>query len=79
MDVLIYFTAYYWDNYQGGSGKYIEHKIRHTLTKYEDTEAFPTIFNDSVREYLKRTRPFDQSVYLKQQGEYVITKVEFIW
>lgn len=78
MKVLVNFIAFYWDNYQGGSGRFSE---THLLVEIEDAVCAFQIWekiHDKIKEHLKKVRPFDQTVYSKNQSEYSITKVELL-
>ena len=78
MKLLIYYIAYYWDNHQGGSGNYVESKL---LIEIENDVVAYMVWekvHDKIKEHLKITRPFDQTIYLKNQAEYSITKAELL-
>lgn len=78
MKLLVYFVAYYWDNYQGGSGKYVESKL---LVEIDDDTSASFIWekvHDKIKAHLKLSRPYDQSAYSKTQGEYSIIKAELL-
>lgn len=76
MKFIVYFTAYHWDNYQGGSGKYISHRINLEFSN-SNFMIWEHIHN-AIKTYLKANRAFDQSVYSKNQGEYTIEKAELL-
>ena len=72
MNYLVRFTAYHWDNHQGGSGQYINHTL---LVKIEKDDNFGWQgIHDAIQANLKTTRVFDQTVYSKVQKEYIITE-----
>lgn len=78
MKLLVYFIAYYWDNYQGGSGKYVESKL---LVEIDNNVVAYMVWekvHDKIKLHLKSVRPFDQTAYSKNQSEYSITKAELI-
>jgi len=70
MKFLVYFTAFHWDNYQGGSGKYFQHRIEVEFdgSSYLVWEAI----HDKVKKWLA-----DKRVH-KQTAEYIIDKAELI-
>lgn len=78
MRVLVYFIAFYWDNHQGGSGKYFESTILVNIDS--DVKALEVwqIIHNKIQDHLKIKRPFDQTFYTKNQGEYSIVKAEII-
>ena len=78
MKILIYITAYYWDHYQGGSGNYISNKIIFDVPNFVEAKDMWSNIHVVVTEHLKKVRPFDQAVYIKEQREYTITKVEIL-
>jgi len=78
MKLLVYFIAYYWDNYQGASGNYVESKL---LVEIENDVAAYMVWekvHDKIKMHLKSSRPFDQAIYSKTQSEYSITKAELL-
>lgn len=78
MKLLIWFTAYYWDNYQGGSGKYVDSKLLVEIDNDVNSYMVWEKVHDKIKNYLEKNRPFDQSIYSKKQGEYVISKAELL-
>lgn len=76
MTLLIYFTAFHWDNHQGGSGVYQSHRL--TIDFSSDANLVWEIIHNKIAEYLQINRAFDQSHYSKKQGEYTIQKVELM-
>jgi hypothetical protein len=76
MKLRIYFTAFHWDNYQGGSGVYQSHRL--TVEFGGDHQKVWEHIHDEVKKYLASNRAFDQSTYSKAQGEYTIEKVELL-
>lgn len=78
MKLLVYFVAYYWDNYQGGSGKYVESKLLIEIDNDVPSYMIWEKVHDKIKSHLKTARPYDQSFYTKIQAEYSITKAELI-
>lgn len=78
MKILVNFMAYYWDNYQGGSGKYVEHTILVVIQDHRKVDEVWEEIHKEIKFILKAKRPFDQSIYSKEQKEYVIIKAEFL-
>lgn len=76
MKFLVYFTFYCWDNHQGGSGKYIDTKLIFEAPVGEE-DVWSKI-HDNIKKFLSLKRPFDQTVYSKNEGEYFIQKVELL-
>lgn len=78
MKVLVYFMAFYWDNHQGGSGKYFDSTILVEIDNEHKAVDVWQVIHNKVKDYLKIKRPFDQTYYTKNQGEYSIIKAEII-
>jgi hypothetical protein len=76
MKFLVYFTAFHWDNYQGGSGVYQKHIL---LVEFiGEPNLVWEIIHDKIKNYLNKNRTFNQSTYTKTTGEYTIQKAELI-
>lgn len=69
MKFLVRFVAFYWDNYQGGSGYYVDKKMVIDIDLGSDPWDEIHL---KIKEHLKRSRPHDQTVYSKEQREYTI-------
>jgi hypothetical protein len=76
MKLLVYFTAYHWDNYQGGSGVYQNHTL---IVEFNgEANLVWEKIHSECRNFLQKQRAFNQAVYTKTVGEYTINKAELI-
>ena len=78
MNILIKFIAFYWDNHQGGCGEYVTRSLLVTVPPFVESKDLWSNIHIAVKENLKTTRPFDQSAYSKEQGEYTILSAELL-
>lgn len=78
MIIICDITFYSWDNHQGGSGKYIRTELYLEIDDDVKASQFWELTHIKIKEYLKKIRPFDQSIYLKDQKEYIITSARIV-
>lgn len=78
MHLLVTVTYFVWDNYRGGSGAYNTNDIGVRVPVETKAEDVMKVVRDRVEEHLSQARPFDQTVYSKEQKEYVINAIKFI-
>lgn len=76
---LVSISAYFWDNYQGGSGVFIDQELLVEIDlDFEACENSDTVKNKikaQVEHHLFKVRSFDQTIYSKKQGEYNIKRI----
>jgi hypothetical protein len=58
--VLVYYTDFHWDNYQGGSGKYFNFKILIQLEDDVKVSEFWEVVHNQLKHAVKIQRTFVQ-------------------